>query len=68
MFLDDQEVYQEERSKLFKMSIEELEELVGELFIQRFDNHNIEVDAYYRLAGWVLVQKTKQHKSLIYHL
>ena len=61
MFLDNKEVYVEECNKLYKMSIKRLEKLIGELFIQRFEEHNIEVDAYYRLAGWVLNQRTKEH-------
>ena len=67
MFLDTREAYAKECNRLFKMSIKKLETLIGELFIQRFEEHNIEVEAQYRLAGWVLNQKTKQN-SLIYHL
>lgn len=68
MFLDDKSIYEKERSKLFRMPIKTLETLIGELFIRRFDEHNIEVEAQYRLAGWVLIQRTKQYDSLIYHL
>lgn len=67
MFLDDREIYQKECSRLFGMSIKKLEVLIGELYDRRVNNHDIEVEAQYRLAGWVLNQKTKQ-SSLIYHL
>lgn len=67
MFLDDQEAYQKECSRLLKMPIKKLETLVGELYDRRVNQHDIEVEAQYRLAGWVLNQKTKAN-SLIYHL
>ena len=67
MFLDTREAYRKECSRLFKMPIKKLETLIGDLFIQRFEEHNIEVEAQYRLAGWVLNQKTNRN-SLIHHL
>ena len=68
MFLDDKSIYEIERSKLFRMSIEELEVLIGELYDRRVNRHDIEIEAYYRLAGWVLNQRTKQYDSLIFHI
>lgn len=67
MFLDDKPIYRKECSRLFRMSIEKLETLMGELYDRRVNQHDIEVEAQYRLAGWVLNQKTKAN-SLIYHL
>jgi hypothetical protein len=50
------------------MSLPKLETLVGELHQRRVMDHDIEVEAQYRLAGWVLIQRTKKDNSLIYHL
>lgn len=67
MFLDDRKTYGKECSRLFRMPIKKLETLIGELYDRRVNQHDIEVEAQYRLAGWVLNQRTKQN-SLIYHL
>jgi hypothetical protein len=68
MFLDDKELYMKEQKRLFRMSLSKLETLVGELHQRRVMEHDIEVEAQYRLAGWVLIQRTKKDNSLIYHL
>ena len=68
MFLDDGEIYKKEQVRLFRMSLSKLEKLVGELYKRRVLEHDIEVEAQYRLAGWVLNQRTKTDNSLIYHL
>ena len=67
MFLDTKEAYKKECSRLFRMPIKKLETLIGELYDRRFNHHDIEIDAQYRLAGWVLNQKTNRN-SLIHHL
>jgi hypothetical protein len=68
MFLDDKELYMKEQKRLFRMSLSKLETLVAELHQRRVMEHDIEVEAQYRLAGWVLIQRTKKDNSLIYHL
>jgi len=67
MFLDTKEAYAKECNRLFRMPIKKLETLIGELYDRRFNQHDIEIEAQYRLAGWVLNQRTNQH-TLIYHL
>ena len=67
MHLDDREIYRKECNRLFRMPLKKLQALVGELYERRVNQHDIEVEALYRLAGWVLNQRTKE-SSLIYHL
>jgi len=66
--LDDKQIYLSERRILKRMPLANLKKLVGELYVQRFDNNDIEVDGYYRLATSVLLDRKENKTSLIFHL
>jgi len=68
MNLDNKENYQKEMRLLYKLSIDKLKKFVGELHKIRFEDHDIEIDAYYRLASLVLNQRKENKTSLIFHL
>ena len=50
------------------MPLTKLKKLVKELFVQRYENNDIEVDGYYRLATSVLLDRKENKTSLIFHL
>jgi len=66
--LDDKQTYLSERRILKRMPLANLKKLVGELYVQRFDNNDIELDGYYRLATSVLLDRKENKTSLIFHL
>jgi len=66
--LDDKQIYLSERRILKRMPLANLKKLVGELYVQRFDNNDIELDGYYRLATSVLLDRKENKTSLIFHL
>ena len=66
--LDDKQTYLSERRILKRMPLANLKKLVGELYVQRFDNNDIELDGYYRLAASVLLDRKENKTSLIFHL
>lgn len=68
MFLDSRNVYLEERKRLLKMRKKELEVLLGDLYKRRFEEHDVQIDAYYRLVSHVYNSKTRKGNSLIFHL
>ena len=68
MFLDNRNVYLEERKKLLKMRKKELEVLLEDLYKRRFEEHDIQLDVYYRLVSQVYNSKTRKGNSLIFHL
>lgn len=68
MNLDNREIYQREMNLLYKLPLGKLKAFVGELYQTRFEEHNIEEDAYYRLASHVLNQRKEGRRSLIFHL
>lgn len=68
MNLDDKALYESEQKKLLKMSVPQLEKLLEELYEERFNKHNIELDVYYRLVSQVRNIKTRTGKSLIFHM
>jgi hypothetical protein len=68
MNLDNKETYQRELQLLHRLPINKLEKFVGELYHTRFEVQDIEGDAYYRLASYVLNQKKENRQSLIFHL
>jgi len=68
MNLDNKENYQRELKLLHKLPINKLKSFVGELYITRYEVQDIEVDAYYRLASYVLNQRKENRQSLIFHL
>lgn len=68
MNLDDREVYIRERQKLYLLSTDQLEALLEELFARRYGEHDISVDAYYRIASHVYNFQKRQGGSLIFHL
>ena len=68
MNLDNRENYQREMNLLYKLPLGKLKSFVGELYQTRFEEHNIEEDAYYRLASYVLNQRKEGRQSLIFHM
>jgi len=66
--LDDKETYLNERRILKGMPISKLKELVGKLYEMRYEEHDIEVHSYHRLASSVLIDRTKNGDTLIFHL
>ena len=68
MNLDNKENYQREMRLLYRLSLDKLKSFVGELYQTRYDNNDIEVDAYYRLASHVLNQRKEDRQSLIFHM
>jgi len=68
MNLDNKEIYQREMKMLHRLSLGKLKQYVGELNKIRYDDQDIEVDAYYRLASHVLNQRKENRQSLIFHL
>lgn len=60
--------YLKERTKLNKLSISELEKLMGVLGKRRFDENDISVENEFRMASSVYLQKTKSNTSLRFHL
>jgi hypothetical protein len=66
--LDNKQNYQRELRLLHKLSINKLEQFVGELHKIRYDDNDVEVDSYYRLASHVLNQRRENKSSLIFHL
>ena len=68
MNLDSKENYQREMKLLHRLPLGELKSFVGELYRTRFEEHNIEEDAYYRLASHVLNQRKEGRQSLIFHM
>ena len=68
MNLDNREIYLRERQKLFKLSTKQLEALLGELFARRYGEHDISVDAYYRIVAQVYNTRLRKGDSLIFHL
>jgi hypothetical protein len=68
MNLDNKENYHREMRLLYRLPLGKLRSFVGELYQTRFEEHNIEEDAYYRLASHVLNQRKENRQSLIFHL
>ena len=68
MNLDNKENYQKELRLLHRLPINKLKSFVEELYITRYEVQDIEVDAYYRLASYVLNQRKEDRQSLIFHL
>jgi hypothetical protein len=68
MNLDNKENYQREMRLLYRLSMGKLQSFVGEMHKIRFEDQDIEVDAYYRLASHVLNQRKENRQSLIFHM
>lgn len=68
MNLDNRENYQREMRLLYRLPLGKLKSFVGELYQTRFEEHDIGVDAYYRLASHVLNQRKENRQSLIFHM
>ena len=68
MNLDNKENYQREMRLLYRLSLDKLKSFVGEMHKLRYDNNDIEIDAYYRLASHVLNQRKEDRQSLIFHM
>jgi hypothetical protein len=68
MNLDNQENYLKEQRLLNRLPINKLQKLVRELFKLRYEENDIEVDGYYRLASSVLIRRTSTGGTLIFHM
>ena len=68
MNLDNKENYQREMRLLYRLPLGKLKSFVRELYQTRFEEQDIEVDAYYRLASHVLNQRKEDRQSLIFHM
>ena len=68
MNLDNKQIYQRELRLLHRLSLPELKSFVGELYKTRYEDQDIEADAYYRLASHVLNQRKENRQSLIFHM
>ena len=68
MNLDNRENYQRETELLCRLPLNKLKAFVGELYQIRFEDQDIEIDAYYRLASHVLNQRKENRQSLIFHM
>jgi len=68
MNLDNRENYTKEQILLHRLPLTKLQKLVGELFQLRYEENDIEVDAYYRLASSVLIRRTSTGSTLIFHM
>jgi len=68
MNLDSRSNYIRERDLLFKLPMNNLKQFVGELHHIRYEDQDIEVDAYYRLASLVLNQRTNSRHNLLIRL
>jgi len=68
MNLDNKENYQREMRLLYRLPLNKLKAFVGELYQTRYEEQDIEVDAYYRLASHVLNQRREDRQSLIFHM
>jgi len=68
MNLDNKEKYHKEMRLLNRLSLDKLKSLVAEMHKIRFEDNDIEVEAYYRLATHVLIQRKENRQSLIFHM
>lgn len=68
MNLDNKEIYHREMRLLYRLPLGKLKSFVVELYQTRYDDQDIEVDAYYRLATHVLNQRKENRQSLIFHM
>ena len=68
MNLDNKENYQREMRLLNRLSLDKLKSFVAEMHKIRYGDNDIEIDAYYRLASHVLIQRKEDRQSLIFHL
>lgn len=68
MDLSTKEGYHKEMRLLYRLPIDKLKSFVAEMHKIRYDDNDIEIDAYYRLASHVLIQRKEDRQSLIFHL
>ena len=68
MNLDNRENYLREQALLQKLSLSKLTKFVAEMHKIRYEDNDIQVDSYYRLASHVLTQRTKVGGTLIFHM
>ncbi len=62
------EEYIKEYKMFSKMSTEQLQKCLGELFRKRYEEQNIEVYNTHRIAARVYIERTRNGNSLIFHL
>lgn len=60
--------YLKERKELGKLSVGQLEKLLDELGVRRFDENDISIENEYRMTSSVYLQKVKKGDTLIFHL
>ena len=68
MVLDDREAYLSLQKKLHRIPIQELKNKVADLHEKVYYEHDIDYHSEFRLASAVLIDRTKNGDSLIYHL
>ena len=68
MVLDDREAYMNLQRKLRRLPIQELKNKVASLHEKVYLQHDINHHSEFRLASAVLLDRTKNGDSLIYHL
>ena len=62
------EEYFRQRVQLSRLSLSDLEKLMGMLGKRRFDENDVSVENEFRMASSVYLQKTKSNTSLRFHL
>ena len=62
------EDYFVERRKVSRLSTNQLEKLLGELYEKRYVEQDINCESYYRLVSSVYVHRTRDNKALTFHL
>lgn len=62
------EEYLKERKELSKLSVTQLEKLLGELGKRRYEEYDISIENKHRIASSVYLQKVRKGDSLIFHL
>lgn len=68
MNLDNREIYLQEREKLCRLNTPQLEALLAELFVRRYEQYDVSIDAYYRVASHIYNVRKRQGGSLVFHL
>lgn len=68
MVLDDKEAYLGLQRKLRRLPIQDLKNKVASLHQKVYYEHDINYSSEFRLASAVLIDRTRNGESLIYHL
>jgi len=60
--------YLKERKELSKLSVAQLEKLLGELGKRRYEDYDISIESKHRITSSVYLQKVKKGGTLVFHL